>query len=163
MTIAMRVETEDGKTHNQPHIPNWRQYLEKIKRELTWHRDLSESKSLLQSPLSTPGSQKANNIEQKIICDVRCMAQMWRRMYPVNRCRNFGGRGHARSTFINHLKTHRHIFLTNDIERTRVLQSTTTFFDQRCRNFCGRLSASASDRSLCKVCSKKTPELTVRK
>ena len=34
MTLAMRVETEDGKTHNQPHVPNWRQYLEKIKREL---------------------------------------------------------------------------------------------------------------------------------
>ena len=26
---------EDGKTHNQLHVPNWRQYVKKIKRELT--------------------------------------------------------------------------------------------------------------------------------
>ena len=89
------------------------------------------------------------------------MAQMWRRMYPVNRCRNFGGRGHARSTFINHLKTHRHIFLTNDIERTRVLQSTTKFGDLRCCGLCGRQSASAFGRSFWRVCTKETREFTL--
>lgn len=91
---------------------------------------------------------------------MRCLAHMWRRMYPMNRCRNFGGRGYARWTFSNHLNTHRYIFLTNEIERTRALQSTTTFGDLRCCGLCGKLSASAPGRSLCKVCSKETREFT---
>ena len=88
---------------------------------------------------------------------------MWWHMYPLNGCRKFGGRGYARSTFINHLKTHRHIFLTNEIERTPALLSNTKFGDRRCYGLFGKLSASASCRSLCKVCSKETREVTVVK
>ena len=91
------------------------------------------------------------------------MAHTWRHMCPVNGCKNFGGRGYARSTFIDHLNTHCQTFLTSEIERTRALQATSTFGDLRCCNLCGKLNREANGRQLCKKCSKETREFTLVK
>ena len=45
-------------------------------------------------------------------------------MCPVSGCKNFGGHGYARSTFIDHLNTHCQKFLTNEIERVRAVQAS---------------------------------------
>ena len=149
----------EGRQHPQPTMhPKLDTILGKNKKRskmTPW--SLSETKSLPQPPLSTPGPYPANNIEQKTNGNpripplkiiptsqwpreshqrktpiVNCMAHMWRHMCPVSGCLNFGGRGYARSTFINHLNTHCRIFLTNEIERTRALQATTSFGNLSC-------------------------------
>ena len=95
--------------------------------------------------------------------DPRCMAHIWRHMCPVSGCKNFGGRGYARSTFIDHLNTHRRKFLTNEIEKVRAEQASSTFGDLRCCTLCGKLNQEANGRSLCKKCNRETREFTVVK
>lgn len=84
-------------------------------------------------------------------------------MCPISGCHNFGGRGYARSTFVNHLNTHCRIFLTNESERTWALQATSSFGNLKCCGLCSKLDSSASGRLLCKKCSKQTREYTVVK
>ena len=149
---------------------------------------LKETKSLPQHPLSTPGPYPANNLEHKPsgnprtpsskifplsqgprVSDLkktpigRCTTRLRRHMCPVSGCRNFGGRGYARSTFVNHLNTHSRILLTNEIERTRALQAATSFGILTCCGLCGKLNSSASGRSVCKKCNKQSRNLTVVK
>ena len=95
--------------------------------------------------------------------DSRCMSHTWRHMCPVSGCKNFGGRGYARSTFIDHLNTHCQKFLTNEIERMRAVQATSTFGDLRCCKLCGKLNQGANGQSLCKKCYRETCEFTVVK
>ena len=55
-----------------------------------------------------------------------------RYMCPITGCKNFGGRGYPRSTFIDHLNRHRHIFLANESEKPKALQAASIFGDLGC-------------------------------
>ena len=76
-------------------------------------------------------------------------------MCPITGCKNFGGRGYARSTFIRHINNaHQHIMLSDETERTKALNATITMGEYGCCQLCGKLNLEANGQPFCKKCSK---------
>ena len=79
---------------------------------------------------------------------------------PITGCKNFGGRGYARSTFIAHLNSHRHNFLVDVSEKIKALQAASTFSNLGCCALCGKLNLSATGKTCCKKCHTLKGEFT---
>ena len=74
-------------------------------------------------------------------------------MCPITGCKNFGGRGYARSTFVNHINnSHSHTILADDTEREKALEATEDFGTLRWCRLCGKLNAEASAHLYCRKC-----------
>ena len=104
------------------------------------------------NPIEKEGSHQGSE-------NPRIMTHNWRYMCPITGCKNFGGRGYARSTFIDHLNTHCLMLLANENERARALDAAATFGGLSCCESCGKLNLEANARRWCRKCSNETQQM----